>query len=340
MRTHITNIYGLVSVGAKAQNMVTDIAKKDLEYEELGVYFYPVESDSPEMLRSRLDGIVASVWHEREVAVIQSPTWNDLKFDESFMGTLNMYGGLKKVFFIQDVRPLMHEGERGELARWIALYNQADLIIAPSQNMVEFLRSEGLNVEKVVIQKMWDYVVSVAGTEKPPFRRVINLAGNPNMDEKYAFAREWKYDGVQLAITANGRDWAKGKNIRFLGGFSNDNFLVNVLRKSGGFGLVWSENPCWREYMKMNVPYMLSAYLAAGIPVIVPVGMAEQDVIIRKKLGLVVGSLDEAAERIGRMEEAEYRQMAESVDEFAYLLREGYFTRKALTDAVFKLFDD
>lgn len=340
MRAHITNIYGLVSVGAKAQNVVTDIAKKDLEYEELGIYFYPVDSDSPEMLRSRLDGIVASVWHEREVAVIQSPTWNDIKFDESLMGTLDMYGGLKKVFFIQDVRPLMREGERGELAKWINLYNRADLIIAPSQNMVEFLRSEGLTVKKVVIQRMWDYIVSIDTSIKPPFGKVVNFAGNPDMDAKYAFVKEWKYDTVRLAVTANESGWAQEKNASFLGWFCNDNLLTNALRKSGGFGLIWSEDSCWREYMKMNAPYMLSAYLAAGIPVIVPIGMAEQDAIIRKNLGFAVDSLDEAMERIGRMDETEYRQMAESVDKFAYLLREGYFTRKALTDAVFQLFDD
>lgn len=340
MRTHITNIYGLVSVGAKAQNAVTDIAKRDLEYEELGIYFYPVESDSPEMLQSRLDGIVAAVWHGREVVVIQSPTWNDIKFDESLMRTLNMYGGMKKVIFIQDVQPLMHEEQREDLHKWIDLYNRADLIIAPSQNMVEFLRLEGLTVEKVVIQKMWDYVVSVEGMEKPPFRRGINFAGNPDMDAKSAFVRDWKYDNISLAVTVNGGDWAEGKNISFLGWFNNNTLLVNALRKNGGFGLVWSEDSYWREYMKMNAPYMMSTYLAAGIPIIVPVGMAEQDTIIRKNLGLVVESLDEAVERIGQMGEAEYRQMADGVEQFAYLLREGYFTRKALTDAVFQLFGD
>lgn len=340
MRAHITNIYGLISVGAKAQNAVTDITKRDLGYEELGIYFYPVDSDSPEMLQSRLDGIVASVWHGNEIAVMQSPTWNDIRFDESFIQTLNLYGGMKKVIFIQDVQPLMYENQRNELGRWINLYNQADLIIAPSQNMVEFLRSEGLTVEKVVIQKMWDYVVSIDGGIKPPFRKVINLAANPDMDAKSAFAKEWGYDDVQLAVTADGGDWAQGKNVSFLGWFRNDNLLVNALRKNGGFGLVWSEDSYWREYMKMNAPYMLSTYLAAGIPVIVPIGMAEQDTVIRKNLGLVVESLDEAVERIGQMGETEYRQMAEDVEQFAFLLREGYFTKKALTDVVFQLFGD
>lgn len=61
MKVHITNIYGYIGTGAKAQNDVTKIAKSDLQYEELGIYRYPVESDTSEMLRTRLDGILASI---------------------------------------------------------------------------------------------------------------------------------------------------------------------------------------------------------------------------------------------------------------------------------------
>lgn len=339
MRVHITNVYGAIGTWIKAQNAVADIAKNDLHYNELGIYHYPVKVDTSETLRVRLDGILASV-SLKDVVIIQSPTWNDFEFDERLMRLLNAYEGLKKIVFIHDVVPLMNESWNMLLKRYIDFYNQADLIIAPSQAMVDVLCSKGMNVKKVIIQKMWDCVVSIDETIKPPFRREINFAGNPNIDSKFAFARDWKYQDVRLKVTVEKGDWAQGKNIGFLGWFNNDNLLTNTLRKSGGFGLLWSEDLNCLEYMKRCACYKLSTYLAAGLPVIVPSGIAEQDTIIRKNMGFVVDSLDEAVDCVTHINEEEYREMAESVERFSYLLREGYFTKKVLTNAVFKLFDD
>lgn len=336
MKVFITNLYGVGGTATKAQNDVTNIVRRDLQYGELGIYCYTVESDSEEMLRTRLDGIISSVGIG-DVVVLQTPTWNNMLFEEKLMDKLNARVGAKKIVFIHDVIPLMFQNWVVPLSRYIDLYNRADLLIAPSQAMVDFLRSNGLTVKKVVIQRMWDCVLSVDSARRPQFKKVLNFAGNPNKDAKLAFVREWKYDNVQLAVTVDNGDWAQDKNIRFLGWFNNDNLLAEALRNSGGFGLLWSENPYWREYMKKNASYKFSTYLAAGIPVIVPSGIAEEETVIRKNLGLVVDSLDEAVERIEQMSEDEYNKMVESVESVAYLLREGYFTKKALTDAVFKL---
>lgn len=206
--------------------------------------------------------------------------------------------------------------------------------------MVDYLRTEGMTVEKTVIQKMWDCMVSVDETIKPQLKKVINFAGNPNIDPKFAFIQKWDCNDIQMKVTVDDGDWAQGKNVIFLGWFNNDNLLVNALRRSGGFGLLWSEDSSCREYMKLNANYKLSVYLAAGIPVIVPDDIAEKDTIIHKNLGIVVNSLDEAVERVRCMKEEEYNSMAENVDRFSYLLRNGYFTKKVLTDAVFRLIQE
>ena len=42
MRVHITNLYGIGGTTGKAQQMVADIAKRDLHFNELGIYKYPM----------------------------------------------------------------------------------------------------------------------------------------------------------------------------------------------------------------------------------------------------------------------------------------------------------
>ena len=40
MKVHITNLYGIGGTIGKAQQMVADVAKRDLHYNELGIYKY------------------------------------------------------------------------------------------------------------------------------------------------------------------------------------------------------------------------------------------------------------------------------------------------------------
>lgn len=340
LRVHITNLYGLAmtNTARKAQNRVAKIAVENLGYNELGIYFYDINADSSEMLRTRLDGIIASI-SPGDIVIFQFPTWNEFKFDEALLRQVSCYSELKKVTFVHDMKSLMFESNRFLLPYEIQFMNQTDLVILPSQQMADFLRSEGLTVEKTVIQRIWDFPVHIDQSVRPKFERAINFAGNPEL-EKFKFAKEWNYDAVELRVTSDEKDWAKGKHIRFLGWFNDDTFLANALRHSGGFGLVWSEDRYFGEYMKMNANYKLSAYLAAGLPVIVSSCIAEKDTIIRKNLGLVVDSLDEAVEKVAAMTEEEYDKMVDDVAVFSNLIRDGYFAKKVLTDAVFKLLYD
>lgn len=226
MKVHITNVYGMGGTATKAQHAVSDIAKNVLHYNELGIYRYPVDADSPEALRARLAGIVASVWHG-DIVIFQFPTWNDIRFDEAFLWCLTAYYGLKKIIFVHDLPPLMFENSLGNLGRYIALFNQADLLIVPSRKMGEFLCSNGCTVEKIVIQEVWDLSVSIDQAVTPKFNKKINFAADVTTIDR-PFVRDWNYDTVELSVTANvgEYEWAKGKNIGFLGWTEHDELLV------------------------------------------------------------------------------------------------------------------
>lgn len=340
VKVHITNLYGAGGTAVKAQHMITEIAKRNLNYNELGIYRYPMSSDSPEMLRTRMDGIVAGVGYG-DIAILQLPIWNGIRFDEAFAAHLSHYSKLKKIYFIHDVPPLMFQGALKDLGRYIAFYNRADVMILPSQNMADFLRSRGLTVEKVVIQRMWDSVVDIEGMERPRFRKRVNFAADV-INYSRPFVLNWSSHTVELAVTAEPGEysWAQDRNIYMIGWFNNEKLLVNALRKSGGFGLLWHDDPIWIEYMKLNACCKLGTYLAAGLPVIVHSSIPEADTIHRKNLGLTVDSLEEAVSRIESMTEEEYNRMAEAADAFGELIRGGYFSKKVLTDAVFQLLYD
>lgn len=84
----------------------------------------------------------------------------------------------------------MFQSNRYLLSREIAFMNQTDLVILPSQKMADFLYAEGLTVKKTVIQRMWDFPVSIDQSFRPQFGKVVNFAAKLDA-EKFSFAKEW-----------------------------------------------------------------------------------------------------------------------------------------------------
>ena len=189
-----------------------------------------------------------------------------------------------------------------------------------------------LKQKKVVIQHMWDHISQVNPYIIPKNKKVINFAGDP---KKFDFVKDWSSENVKLNVYSEPLEGVNNPNITFTG-WQDDPVLINSLRKAGGFGLVWSEEPYWSKYMKMNASYKLSTYLAAGIPLIVNSDTPEKDTIVNKKLGIIADSIDEAVDKVEHMSDMRYNEMKDSIGEFAKLIRGGYFTKRALIEAVFK----
>lgn len=332
MTVHITNLYGMspTSIAQVAQNMVAKIGCETLGFKELSFYFYTWDDEPEEVRRSRFDGILASLGHN-DTIIFQSPSWNSIKWDQQFFNRLSIYRNIKKIIFIEDVVPLMFEDNFYLMPKFIKLYNQADLLIVPSQAMYDYLRTQGLEDKKYVIQKMWDYPCKINKNIIPKNSHIINFAGNPT---KFTFVNNWNNTSIKLNVYSK-IPKIKSPTVNYMGW--KDNYeLISNLRESGGFGLVWSEEKYWSKYMTKNATYKLSTYLAAGIPVIVNSSLQASDKILQKHLGLVVNNLDEAVEKVQNISDFEYNEMVKNVESFAELIRNGYFTKRALIEAVFK----
>lgn len=334
MTVHITNITNMAyySVAQMAQNMVANIATQQLGFDQFTIFEYQWDDEPADVLNARFDGILANL-HFGDTIILQSPTWFSVEWENELMDHLFPYIGVKKIVFIHDVIPLMFEKNRYLMPKWIDFYNKADLVIVPSQKMYDTLVENGLTVKQYVIQHFWDNLDQVELIAQPKYHPIINFSGEP---EKFDFVKHWQDPDVKLAVYCL-PDKIKSNDFIKAMGWKNGSELLNSLRKQGGFGLVWSEEPYWSKYMTMNASYKLSTYLAAGIPVIVNSKNPEKDTIIGKHLGIIADSLDEAISKVKETTPDQYDQMVKSVDEFAKLIRGGYFTKKALIDAIFKV---
>lgn len=338
MKVHITNLYGMApsSTAQIAQNMVADFAENDLNYQNIGIYFYDDSGEKPGELSARLDGILAAL-SARDVFILQTPTWNSVEWETALMNKASAYGA-KKIIFVHDVIPLMFAANRYLMKKWIAVYNRADVIILPTKRMAKVLSKEGLTVKNIVIQHLWDHSANIDWRQSVKYQPLVNFAGDP---AKFGFLDQWTTNQVKLQVFAKQPKKAiPNSKINYVG-WHSDPELLAMLRKDGGFGLVWGANDDnLVEYMKMDCSYKLSTYLAAGIPIIVQGWSPVADLVRRKHLGLIADSIDSVVQQVVAMDEEQYQSMVQAVDSFGQLIRNGYFSKRALTEAVFKAFYD
>ncbi|HFL3934311.1 hypothetical protein V2V40_05260 [Streptococcus agalactiae] len=115
--------------------------------------------------------------------------------------------------------------------------------------------------------------------------------------------------------------------------YQSDEQLIMKMSE-GGYGLVWMDDRD-KQYQSLYCPYKLGAYIAAGIPVIIQKGIANQDIIEKNNLGFIIEKIDDISNIVESTTEEEYMEIVSDVRRFNPLVRQGYFTRKLLTDAVF-----
>lgn len=328
MGIYVTRLNGPMNETVRqAQQMVSDIAL-NLGFKEMGIYYYNAKDEEWGSMSPRFDGIIAGIsWGD--IVIIQYPVWNGYKFLSGLIGRIKAYGG-RIVIFIHDVEALMFENAHWMLQETIDIFNQAELLIVPSVEMKKFLLENGIkgNV-KFVIQEIFDYITGIDFDRNPQFVKEMHFAGNP---DKLPTSNEWNYD-ILLKIYST--QMCAGRNVKQMDWMNPSALLLEIAK--GGFGLVWYGNEYWHQYMKHNNSLKLSVYLAAGVPVVAPIDISNRDMIEKNHLGLLVNSVDEAVDKILGMTEKEYNCYVEHIKKFAILIRNGYFTKKFLIEAIHKM---
>lgn len=332
MSIYITNTYVLGGIASKAQNLVTEEAKK-LGIEEIRIPYIDYESEDRNNMSNKIDGILTGIT-SGDTIIYQSPTWNDPNFDIFFMNKLLGIGNLNIIIFIHDIRPMMFLTEQINMPSYIELFNVANYLIVPSKNMVQYLGEKGVTTP-MVTQYLLDSNKEMVFQEVPKLKKQINFIGS---DAKFMISRNFPINSdVTLDLYGRKNDeMVRAENINYHG-FFNEYNLLHELHK-GGFGLVWTEDMYWREYMKYNTSFKTSTYLRAGIPLIVHESISCRKMIEDNHWGIIVNSLAEAVEKVKAMTVEEYNSYVKAIQEVKYSLENGYFTKKVLVDSVYKLF--
>lgn len=330
MKLHITNIYNQPGTQGIAQQKTAEIAKS-MGFYEMSLFRYTADVDNDRELGTRLDGILASLQFG-DIVFIQSPSWNGIRYDLRFVRKLKAYRGVKIVMLVHDVIPLAFNSGEDKLRATVEIYNHADLIIVPSEKMLNLLRRYGLTVKKHIIQALWDYPVHF-NLEYPKFYKRLFFTGAPS---RFPFVENWKYQS-QLVMYTGVKFNPEGLNIKLRDYQKETKLLMDL--SEGGYGLVWSSDEA-NSYYQLLQPYKIPSYLAAGIPVIMQKGLSPEKLIVENNLGFVAESLDEVDEIVQTTSEEQYNQMVQRISEFNFLIKDGWFTKKLLTDAVMLLLND
>ena len=82
MKIHITNLYNFNrnDMLVEKQHRIAE-AGIALGYREMGIFSFPVETDTPQELSKRLDGIIAALENE-DVVFLQLPTRNGVEYEK------------------------------------------------------------------------------------------------------------------------------------------------------------------------------------------------------------------------------------------------------------------
>ena len=221
------------------------------------------------------------------------------------------------------------------------LLKEMDKVISHNQHMTEYLVSLGLPRENLINLEVFDYLcagdlqtdrdmdypsVTVAGYLSPEKSNYVYQLSGLKQDTYRIHLYGMAYSGPQ-----------DDEHVIYHGAYPPEE-LPSVL--TGSFGLVWdgdSIDTCSGNtgvYLRHNNPHKTSLYLASGIPVIIWEEAAIADFVLREGVGITVRSLIEIEEKLSALSRDDYEIMHRNAIRISARLREGYYTKHALSEAL------
>ena len=275
------------------------------------------------------------------ILIYQHPTLGK-KIAAKYLSKLNKRKNRKVICLIHDLEFLRGTVEGVNYisekykAQELKLLNSMDYIICHNDRMRKLLIEKGIEDNKLVSLKIFDYLTDCPINRSTYNKETICIAGNL-APGKAGYLYSLFSDSANCNLTANlygsNFDNQGNANMTYKGSFTPDE-VPGVLE--GSFGLVWDGNTATTcggntgEYLRFNNPHKTSLYLASGIPVIVWSSAAIADFVSDNNVGIKVDSLYDIDKKLSELSDDDYLKMKENAISVSSKLREGYFFTDAL----------
>ena len=144
MKIHITNLYNFnpddTLVGK--QHRIAE-AGFSLGYREMGIFSFPVETDTSAELSKRLDGVIAALESD-DVVFLQLPTGNGVVYENLLAQKCKAYRNTKLIIILHDMQLFSETANAQE--EYALLCQMADAVIVPLKQDVGKLNAKGISV--------------------------------------------------------------------------------------------------------------------------------------------------------------------------------------------------
>jgi hypothetical protein len=328
----VTSPYGfigpMVSNFVKAQRDVVK-AVEEMGGRAMPIYAHREGWDHGGELTKRIDGLLSGV-EPGDTVIVQIPTWNDPEFELALFRRLRLHN-VTLIAFIHDLLGWMSPTYLPKIEQTLEELHLFDAIISHSDAMTARIKATGDFSQPFISLDMFDYRHGIRVPDSQRFEKKVIYAGdlqkiNQILDEPLAFNLE--------VLSPNAPETANPKVV--YGGFYDQENVPIAMQ--GGFGLVWSaeDTPTFyaRSYSLINNPFKASMYLSANLPIIVQDDVPLAKVVKEHHLGLVVGSFTDLNEQLEQLTEAECAEFASGAAKVGKLIRQGFFTKRAVFKAI------
>lgn len=253
--------------------------------------------------------------------------------------------GIKTILLIHDLEILRISKEKNtKIKKKIRLrieeyscLKEAGIIISHNPSMTVYLEKMKINSNNIVTLGIFDYIIPQFVPEKNCDKNKIIIAGNLARRKAgyvYDLPANVKFELYGVNYTGD-----QTEMITFHGSYSSDE-LPNII--NGGFGLVWdgvSAKTCegvYGNYLRINNPHKTSLYLAAGIPVMIWKEAALAEFVEQNHCGILIESLEEIPTILKNLSQEDYINLKYEAKKVGEYLRNGVFTKEAITHCLDK----